>query len=110
MVAGDRDTSPLTTRGPDWFTDVYALSPGADSLLTLTGAQHSLGGVAGDAVTETTDEQPDRVALLQQLTCAYLRSALRPGDPSWATASAPLLDGTHPLGRVAVKSTARVPA
>ena len=110
VVAGDRDTSPLTTRGPDWFTDVYALSPGADSLLILTGAEHSLGGIAGDTVPETTDEHPDRVALLQQLSCAYLRSALHPGDPSWATASAPLRTGAHPLGRVDVEAVAQASA
>lgn len=99
VVAGDHDQSPLTSRGPDWFTDAYRLSPGADSLLTLTGAEHSLGGIAGHAVSETTDENPERVALVQQLTCAYLRSALSPQDGSWSAASAPLRQD-HPLGRV----------
>jgi hypothetical protein len=77
VVWGDRDQSMLTaTRGPDWFTDAYRLSPGAQSLLTLFGGEHSLGGITGYSSTETTDENPSRVALLQQVSVAYLRSAL----------------------------------
>ena len=52
--------------------------------------------------------RPDRVALLQRLTCAYLHSALHPGDSSWAKASAPLRSGTSPLGRIDTKSPAGV--
>lgn len=88
VIAGDQDKSALSVRGPDWFTDPYFLSPGPKSLLTLFGAEHSLGGISGYAATETTDESPERVALIQELTVAYLRSALYPDDSSWATASA----------------------
>lgn len=73
IVAGDHDQSALTVRGPDWFTDPYHLSPAPKTLLTLFDAEHSLGGISGHNVTETTDENPERVALLQQLTTAYLR-------------------------------------
>jgi hypothetical protein len=34
-----------------------------------------LGGISGYLVTETTDENPERVAAVQRLTCAYLQSA-----------------------------------
>ena len=88
VVAGDRDQSLLSVRGPDWFTDPYHLSPGGKSLLTLFGAEHSLGGISGYDAKETTDESPERVALIQRLTWAYLRSALDPEDDSWARASA----------------------
>ncbi|MFI5935519.1 alpha/beta hydrolase family protein [Actinoplanes sp. NPDC051494] len=88
VVAGDRDDSPLTVRGPEWMADPYHLSPGPKSLLTLYGAEHSLGGIAGYEVRETTDEHPARVALIQRVTWAYLRSALYPGDDSWARAAA----------------------
>lgn len=97
LVAGDKDQSLLTVRGPEWFTDAYFLSPGTKSLLTLFGAEHSLGGITGYASTETTDESPERVALIQRLTWAYLRSALYPADPSWSAASA------DPLGRIESK-------
>ncbi|WP_409464226.1 alpha/beta hydrolase family protein [Amycolatopsis sp. GA6-003] len=94
FVAGDRDDSMLSVRGPDWFTDAYRLSPGEKSLLTLFGAEHSLGGITGYGVQETTDESPERVALQQRLTTAYLRSALIPGDDSWTGSF------DSPLGRV----------
>ncbi|MGW2156639.1 alpha/beta hydrolase family protein [Nonomuraea sp. NPDC001699] len=103
LVAGDKDDSPLSTRGPDWFTDGYHLSPGDKSLLTLFGAEHTLGGVAGHQVAETTDESPERLALLQRLTTAYLRSALDPGDTAWPDARAALRAAPHPLGQIQSK-------
>lgn len=104
VVAGDKDASPhLTVRGPDWHADPYLLSPGPKSLLTLFGAEHGLGGVSGYDVDETTDESPERVAALQRLTWAYLRSALRPGDPAWQTARDALAAGPGPLGRIESK-------
>ncbi|WP_067473606.1 alpha/beta hydrolase family protein [Actinomadura hibisca] len=103
VVAGDKDDSPLSVRGPDWFTDPYFLSPGDKSLLTLFGAEHALGGIPGHNVAETTDESPERVALLQQLTWAYLRSALHPEDPAWHEARATLEKDPHPLGQIQSK-------
>ncbi|OUJ71064.1 alpha/beta hydrolase family protein [Hymenobacter crusticola] len=103
VVAGDQDHSPLTHRGPDWFTDAYTLSPGATGLVTLFGGEHMLGGISGERVTETTDEHPARVAAVQQLTWAYLRSALFPGDTAWESACADLQNRAQPLGRVQEK-------
>ena len=103
VVAGDRDRSPLSTRGPDWFTDPYTLSPGATSLLTLFGAEHSLGGIVGEGVAETTDENPHRVALVQRVTAAYLRDALGIDSSGWSAVRAALEDGGDPLGRIESK-------
>jgi dienelactone hydrolase len=100
VIAGDRDQSLLSVRGPDWFTDPYFLSPGRKSLLTLFGAEHGLGGIAGYNIRETTDENPERVALIQQLTWAYLRSALDPEDTSWSVARTTLMESFNPLGRI----------
>jgi hypothetical protein len=100
VVAGDRDQSPLSTRGPDWFTDPYVLSPGSKSLLTVFGAEHTLGGISGYGVAETTDENPERVALLQRITTAYLRTALGLDDSSWPAARAALAESADPLGRI----------
>ncbi|SCG40116.1 alpha/beta hydrolase family protein [Micromonospora humi] len=100
VVAGDRDDSPLSVRGPDWLTDPYVLSPGEKSLLTLFGGEHSLGGIAGYEVRETTDEHPDRVALVQRATWAYLRHALGVEDADWAALRRRLTDGSDPMGRV----------
>lgn len=100
VVVGDRDDSPLSVRGPEWMADPYALSPGDKSLLTLFGAEHSLGGIAGHEVKETTDENPARVALVQQVTWAYLRHALGIDSTAWAAARKLLAEGAHPLGRL----------
>lgn len=102
VIAGDHDQSQLSVRGPDWFEDPYFLSPGGNgkSLLTLFGAEHSLGGVSGYSVTETTDENPERVALIQRLSWAYLRHAFYPEDPSWLAARSALAEEANPLGRV----------
>ncbi|MFF3356396.1 alpha/beta hydrolase family protein [Streptomyces sp. NPDC002917] len=103
IVAGDNDQSHLSTRGPDWFTDPYTCSPGSKSLLTLFGAEHSLGGIAGYEVAETTDESPARVALIQQLTTDFLRSALYPEDTSWRAAATALDEDPNPLGKLQSK-------
>ena len=97
IVAGDADQSMLSPRGPDWFTDAYAGSPGPKSLLTLTGGEHSLGGITGYGVTETTDENPERVAWIQEQTVAYVRHALDPD--AWPAPK----DETTDLGRLESK-------
>ena len=103
VVAGDKDVSPhLTVRGADWHADPYALSPGPKCLLTLFEAEHLLGGVSGYDVAETTDENIERVAVVQRLTWAYLRSALYPEDSAWSAACA-ALERLDALGRVTCK-------
>ncbi|MFD8328068.1 alpha/beta hydrolase family protein [Streptomyces lydicus] len=104
VVAGDKDDSAhLTVRGPDWHADPYVLAPGPKALLTLFGAEHGLGGVSGYDVAETTDESPERVAAVQRLTWAYLRTALYPGDLAWQAAGEALASAPDPLGRVESK-------
>ncbi|MGW4371462.1 alpha/beta hydrolase family protein [Nocardia takedensis] len=100
VVAGDRDDSPLTVRGPDWMTDPYTLSPGDKSLLTLFGAEHSLGGIPGYEAAETTDENPALVALLRTVTTAYLRRALDIDDTDWHAVRKSLAEDPAPLGRL----------
>ena len=103
VIVGDHDNLPLTVRGPDWVADAYSLSPGAESLLTVFGAEHSLGGILGYEVAETTDENPTRIALIQQLTWAYLRHALGIEDASWQSAQQALAADPDPLGRIESK-------
>jgi predicted dienelactone hydrolase len=100
MFAGDHDQSPLSVRGPDWFTDGYRLSPGVSDLLTLFDAEHGLGGIQGSHDTRTTDENPERVALVQQTALAYLRTALGLDDNAWPTARRALAAAGEPLGRI----------
>jgi dienelactone hydrolase len=103
VVAGDADELPLSTLGPAWTTDPYTLAPPGRSLLTVYGGRHSLGGISGYAAAETTDENPDRVALVQHVTLAYLREVTGAGHDDWAVARAVLAGASHPLGRLESK-------
>jgi dienelactone hydrolase len=99
VIAGDHDQSTMSSRGPDWFTDAYTHSPGATDLLTFYGAEHALGGIVGDEVAETTDENPERVAVIQRMSTAYLRTALNVDATSWAAARTAFRTSTDPIGR-----------
>jgi dienelactone hydrolase len=103
VVAGDHDQSKMSSRGPDWFTDAFTHSPGATDLLTLHGAEHALGGIVGYEVAETTDEDPERVAVVQRMSTAYLRTALRVDGGAWPTARQALRLGADPIGHVDTK-------
>ncbi|WP_043629053.1 alpha/beta hydrolase family protein [Nonomuraea candida] len=103
VVAGDKDHLPVTTRGPEWTTEPYAFSPGSKSLLTLFGGEHLLGGISGYDAAETTDENPGRVALVGQVTLAYLRHVLGVDGSAWREAQAALAGHAHPLGRLESK-------
>lgn len=93
VIVGDKDISPeLTSRGAEYHADPYFLSKGPKSLLTLYGGEHMLGGITGYDTIETTDESPERVAIIQRLTLAYLRSTLYPGDSFWSEACAAFSD------------------
>ena len=92
----------MELRGADWSADPHRLSPSPKCLLILSGGKHGLGGVAGYDAKETTDESPERVAALERLTWAYLRTALYPKDPSWSAARAALAQ-TDGLGHVECK-------
>lgn len=85
IVAGGKDQSALSTRGPDWFTDAYHLSPAPKTLLTITNAGHTLGGIAGEAVAETTDDDPARVALVADAVTGYLLDAFGSDGAAWAS-------------------------
>ncbi|MEU0673998.1 chlorophyllase [Streptomyces sp. NPDC006172] len=102
VVAGDKDDLPLSTRGPAWTADPYILSPGDKSLLTVRDGEHFLGGISGYRAAETTDEHPDRVALVQQVTLAYLRHVTGIDHTDWNNAQTALKDG-HPLGHLESK-------
>lgn len=101
VVFGDADVNPhLTSRGADWHTDPYHFGPGSDYLLTLFGAKHGLGGIAGYDAKETDDEDPDRLAVTQRMTCAYLHSALYEDAPRWAAACNALKTHANQWGRI----------
>ncbi|MFE3323705.1 alpha/beta hydrolase family protein [Streptomyces sp. NPDC059176] len=107
VVAGDKDDPRhFTDMGPAWHVDPYVLAPGPKDLLTLFGAEHGLGGIAGYDAAETTDENPGLVATLARLTAAYLHARLHSGDTAWQEAREALVTGPHPVGRVESKESA----
>jgi hypothetical protein len=103
VVAGDHDQSPMSSRGPDWFTDAFHQSPGATDLLTLFGAEHSLGGIPNYEAAETTDENPERVAVLARLTTAYLRAAVTGDSGIWNAARDAFARDGAAIGRIESK-------
>ncbi|SEL31768.1 alpha/beta hydrolase family protein [Streptacidiphilus jiangxiensis] len=104
VVAGDKDDSRhFTDAGPDWHADPYQLAPGPKTLLTVFGAEHILGGISGYDATETTDENPARVAALAELTASYLLSAFGRDAGAWAATCAHLTDGPDAVGRIDTK-------
>ncbi|PJM98802.1 chlorophyllase [Streptomyces sp. CB01201] len=80
IIAGGKDQSQLSTRGPEWFTDAYHLSPSPKSLLTIAEGEHTLGGLAGEMVAETSDEDPSRVALVADSISAFLLDTFETTD------------------------------
>ncbi|MFI5497109.1 alpha/beta hydrolase family protein [Actinoplanes sp. NPDC051859] len=83
VIAGGKDQSAMSTRGPDWFTDAFHLSPAPKRLLGIADGEHTLGGLAGEAVKETTDEDPARVALVAGAASAYLLDTLGLDTAPW---------------------------
>ncbi len=78
-------------------------APAPKSQLVLFDGEHGLGGVSAYDAAETTDENPDRVAVVQRLSRAYLQSVLNPGDPAWQAAVDELSAASRPLGKVESK-------
>jgi dienelactone hydrolase len=84
IIAGDKDQSKMSTRGPDWFLDAYELSPAPKHLMIVPDGEHTLGGIAGEAASETTDTDPARVALVADAVGAYLLEALDVDTNVWS--------------------------
>lgn len=103
VVAGDHDQSVLSTRGPDWFTDVYHFSPGAQHLVTVFGGEHSLGGIHRYGAADTTDESPARVDLIRRTSTAFLRTALGIDADAWDEEVRTITHDTDSVGRIESK-------
>ena len=103
VVYGDDDVNPqLTVRGADWHADPYTFAPGPKNLLTLKGAKHGLGGISGWDAAETLDESPERLAVVQRMTWAYLRGQLFGEHRVWAEACK-AMEGLEGQGKVESK-------
>ncbi|MET4781055.1 chlorophyllase [Glaciihabitans sp. UYNi722] len=100
VIVGGKDHSPFFSERSDWRSDAYLASPGPKTLLTVTGAEHLFGGISGFDADETTDENPERVALLRTVIWAYLRSSLYPQDLAWEQVVRAVQDSATPFAHV----------
>ena len=101
VVTGDKDINPMFSERADWRADAYRLAPAPKSLLTVRDAGHIFGGISGYDAAETSDESPERVAAIQRITWAYLRTALYPDDPAWSMIKSETKTGSE--GRIESK-------
>jgi hypothetical protein len=53
--------------------------------MAVPEGEHTLGGIAGEGVAETTDPDPARVALVADAVSAYLFDALGVHTDAWST-------------------------
>ncbi len=83
VIAGGKDQSAMSTRGPEWFTDAYHRSPAPKRLLTVAEAEHLFGGISGEHVKDTTDEDPARVVLVADAVAAFLHDVLDNDATGW---------------------------
>ncbi len=90
VVAGDKDHHPFFSAREDWRSDAYTMSPSPKTGLVVRDGEHGLGGISAFDASETTDENPERVATVRAMIWAYLRSELYPGDTAWQEAVAAL--------------------
>jgi hypothetical protein len=103
IVAGDNDHGAMTVSGPDWWREAYDLSPSPKTLLTVTGGEHSLGGIVNPEARERTDERPQRIAAIQRISTAFLRRALYGEEAAWEAAVDGVELSAEPEGRVETK-------
>jgi predicted dienelactone hydrolase len=105
VIAGDQDHAlHLNAVGAAWQTDAYRLAPGPKYLLDVHGGEHSLGGISGYDVAETTDENLPRAAMVMRMTAAFLRTQLDVDAGAWAREVDQLARGSAHLATVSEKS------
>lgn len=100
VVNGDKDRNPNFSDLENWRADAYHQSPAPKSLLTIFDAEHIFGGISGYDVSETTDENPDRVSFLGLSIIAYLRSSFDKVDTSWEDLAQELSDRSDAEGKI----------
>ncbi|MDP9616201.1 hypothetical protein [Streptomyces demainii] len=103
LAAPDRGRDPRVRVTASTATDGYRLSPGATDPRAPFGAEHGVGGIQGANDTRTTDESPERIALVRQATLVYPPTALGLDHDAWPTARRTPTAAGAPLGSVGSK-------
>lgn len=97
VVCGAEDDPHFTLRGPDWHADAFHDAPGADSLLTIKGVGHGLGGIAGFDAKETEVEDPDALEATRRLTLAWLNKTFGLRIDDWMRSQFALREGMEAI-------------
>ncbi|WP_319531331.1 alpha/beta fold hydrolase [uncultured Cohaesibacter sp.] len=105
VVVGAEDDPHFTTRGPEWHADAFHDAPGAEALLTIAGAGHGLGGIAGYDAKETEVEDPDALEATRRLTLAWLQHKLSAATDAWQKARQALEEDAPSLAQLVDKQS-----
>ena len=103
VVCGADDDPHFTPRGPEWHADPFHDAPGAESLLTINGVGHGLGGIAGWDARETEAEDPDALEATRRLTLAWLRSTFAIEPAAWAQSQSALNESAASIAESTLK-------
>ncbi len=103
VICGDKDQSPLSTRGPEWWREAYDLAPGSEALFTLFDAEHPLGGINTYESEQQSNASRSRVAAVQRVTTAFLSHALSDDGGAWNKERATAKAGGDADGRLECK-------
>lgn len=103
VVCGADDDPHFTPRGPEWHADPFHDAPGAESLLTINGVGHGLGGIAGWDARETEAEDPDALEATRRLTLAWLRSTFAIEPAAWAQSQSALNESAASIAEITSK-------
>ncbi|MCE8037410.1 alpha/beta fold hydrolase [Halomonas sp. MCCC 1A11062] len=105
VVCGAQDNPHFTRRGPEWHADVFHDAPGADTLLTISGVGHGLGGIAGLDARETEVEDPEALEATRRLILAWLRSKFSNEQDAWTQSQAALRDSVAAIAKITMKES-----
>lgn len=83
-LVGDKDFSANFSNRESWRSDPFHVAPSPQTLATIFAGEHLLGGISGWDSREASDENPSRLAEVQRLTWAYLRTALDLDGDVWS--------------------------
>lgn len=104
VVCGAEDDPHFTPRGPEWHADAFHDGPGVETLLTIAGVGHGLGGIAGLDAKETEAENPDALEATRRLTLAWLRTKFGIGSQDWTKSQSALRNTASTLAQVMAKA------
>ncbi len=100
VVAGDHDQSGCPAAAPTGSRTHTVSAPVPPTCSLCTTPSTPWAGSPDTRSPRLPTKNPERVALLQRMSTAYLRTALDLDTDAWAAARAALANTTNPIGHV----------